>query len=300
MSAEDFGPFGNVLEGRSINNGLIDANYKFTGKERDTETGTDDFGARSYDSRIWRWTVCDPLKEKYPGISPYIYAVDNPTTLVDYNGKDFGFYVDHDKRTIKIRANYYVENGDDDLMKDVSQSLTEWNSMTGTYTDANGNEYTISFDLQAKGSMNPDLSAALDEVGNIVTKESDQKFAVDCEKYDKNQNKPEDVGGLTLNSKIIRIPNGRGNINTLAHEIGHTLTLGEYESGGVMSYPHSWSTMSPVQPSNAEMVTIKGLGQLREGESGNHIIINANNNLEGFQHSWFHRIFTSNIDMRKR
>jgi len=34
-------------------------NYKFEGKERDTETNNDDFGARYYASRLGRWLSAD-------------------------------------------------------------------------------------------------------------------------------------------------------------------------------------------------------------------------------------------------
>ena len=35
--------------------------YKFTGKERDTETNYDFFGARYHDSDLGRWLTPDPL-----------------------------------------------------------------------------------------------------------------------------------------------------------------------------------------------------------------------------------------------
>ncbi|MBQ6709862.1 MAG: hypothetical protein IJN26_04080 [Bacteroidales bacterium] len=34
-----------------------------------------------------RWTTPDPLAEKYPGISPYVYCNDNPVNLVDPDGE---------------------------------------------------------------------------------------------------------------------------------------------------------------------------------------------------------------------
>ena len=46
----DFYPFG----GERIVTNTCTQNYKFEGKERDTETGNDDFGARYYTSRLGR------------------------------------------------------------------------------------------------------------------------------------------------------------------------------------------------------------------------------------------------------
>ena len=44
-------------------------------------------GARYYDSDIGRWTSVDPLAEKYPGFSPYAYALDNPLKYFDLDGR---------------------------------------------------------------------------------------------------------------------------------------------------------------------------------------------------------------------
>ena len=64
-----------------------DERYKFTGKERDAETGYDFFGARFY----WQagtWLSVDPLAGDYPQISPYAYCAWNPIKYVDPDGWD--------------------------------------------------------------------------------------------------------------------------------------------------------------------------------------------------------------------
>jgi RHS repeat-associated protein len=59
--------------------------YRYTGKERDTETGFTYHGARYYAPWIGRWTSCDPL-----GLAgnPFSYASNSPVRLVDHNGLD--------------------------------------------------------------------------------------------------------------------------------------------------------------------------------------------------------------------
>lgn len=64
-----------------------DERYKFTGKERDSETGYDYFGARYYAPLLLHWTTVDPLADKYPGISPYAYCNWNPIKFVDPDGR---------------------------------------------------------------------------------------------------------------------------------------------------------------------------------------------------------------------
>ena len=63
--------------------------YRFSGKEEQSFAGVpwQDFGARMYDPDLARWTTPDPLAEKYPGISPYVYCNSNPVNYVDPDGR---------------------------------------------------------------------------------------------------------------------------------------------------------------------------------------------------------------------
>jgi RHS repeat-associated protein len=83
----DYDPFGLTMPSRSYLSGAA-AKEGFTGKERDSESGLDYFGARYYMSAIGRWTSVDPLAEEFPEWSPYSYAFDNPVRFVDPNGAD--------------------------------------------------------------------------------------------------------------------------------------------------------------------------------------------------------------------
>ncbi|MTI23422.1 RHS repeat domain-containing protein, partial [Fulvivirga kasyanovii] len=60
-----------------------------TGKERidDLDLGWDDFGARMYMPDIGRWTVVDPMAEKYTALTPYNYTFNNPVNILDVNGE---------------------------------------------------------------------------------------------------------------------------------------------------------------------------------------------------------------------
>jgi RHS repeat-associated protein len=90
----DFYPYG--TESNVIN--TCPQNYKFTGKERDTETGNDDFDARYYSSVYGRFLSAD--WSEVPAPVPYakltnpqtlnLYAIvrDNPETYADLDGHD--------------------------------------------------------------------------------------------------------------------------------------------------------------------------------------------------------------------
>lgn len=59
---------------------------KFSGKERDDKTGFDYFGARYYMPGIGRFLSTDRFADKYPSLTPYQYAANEPVRLIDVNG----------------------------------------------------------------------------------------------------------------------------------------------------------------------------------------------------------------------
>ncbi|MGA2299530.1 MAG: RHS repeat-associated core domain-containing protein [Candidatus Acidiferrum sp.] len=68
--------------------------YKFTGKERDSESGLDDFGDRYYSSPMGRFTSVDPIWVKIDRLvdpqrlNLYAYGRNNPLLFVDPDGRD--------------------------------------------------------------------------------------------------------------------------------------------------------------------------------------------------------------------
>lgn len=71
-------------------NGAKDYRFGFSGKEKDDQVKGDgnslDFGARIYDSRLGRWLSVDPLSNKYPYVSPCVFALNNPIAFIDPDG----------------------------------------------------------------------------------------------------------------------------------------------------------------------------------------------------------------------
>ena len=88
----DFYPFG----GERVVTNTCSQNYKFEGKERDTETNNDDFGARYYSSQYGRWLSADwssvPAPVPYANLSNpqtlnlYAMVSDNPESFADLDG----------------------------------------------------------------------------------------------------------------------------------------------------------------------------------------------------------------------
>ena len=92
LERNDYSGFGKRLASSVTSPAAEIANrYRFSGKEEQAFAGLawQDFGARMYDPDLARWTAPDPLADKYPGISPYVYCNDNPLRYVDVDGMDW-------------------------------------------------------------------------------------------------------------------------------------------------------------------------------------------------------------------
>src|SRR5262249_7143884 len=94
----DFYPYGGE---RTVINSCTQNVYKFEGKERDTETGNDDFGARYYSNRFGRWLSADwssvPVPVPYANLTNpqtlnlYAMVADDPESFADLDGHLLNF-----------------------------------------------------------------------------------------------------------------------------------------------------------------------------------------------------------------
>jgi len=86
----DFYPFG----GERVYTNTCSLNYKFTGKERDSESGLDNFGARYNSSQYGRFMTADPKQFSAMTIAnpqkwdQYPYVLNNPLAFVDPDGQE--------------------------------------------------------------------------------------------------------------------------------------------------------------------------------------------------------------------
>jgi RHS repeat-associated protein len=81
----DFYPFGRANE--FVN--TSDPVHKFTGKERDSESNLDNFGARYFTSQVGRFMSPDRfggLTSDPQSLNRYAYVVNNPVTFIDPSG----------------------------------------------------------------------------------------------------------------------------------------------------------------------------------------------------------------------
>ena len=103
-------PFGGDYIDQQDPNTDYSERFRFTGKERDAETGYDYFGARYYSSSLGIWLSVDPMSDKYPSLSPYVYCADNPMRLVDLEGCKWDsaaiIFVEKYKEEVNLRIGY--------------------------------------------------------------------------------------------------------------------------------------------------------------------------------------------------
>ena len=122
--------------------------YKFGGKELLTANGLNeyDFGARRYFQAVPHFTSVDPLSEKRPDLSPYLYCGNDPINAIDPTGKDI-WTLDNMGRIIDSQS---FDAFDMVLVFDQNKNLKDsWKGKYGSITnqssrkDKDGNDYAF-------------------------------------------------------------------------------------------------------------------------------------------------------------
>ena len=145
-------PFG-ALFGESA--GSSRQRYKYNGKELERLLALDwyDYGARWYDPVLARWHTVDPLAEKYPDISPYVYCHDNPVNKIDPNGMDdyrmnaYGF-ISFSKKTDDNFDRLFAVNNSNIKIKDKSflkSFMKQRNNSDGDFSLTSNSDLAASF-----------------------------------------------------------------------------------------------------------------------------------------------------------
>jgi RHS repeat-associated protein len=86
ISYEEYTPYGSSSHRAVHSLGFALKRYRYTGKERDDETGLYYFGARYYACWLARWVSCDPA-DTVDGPNLYPYSRNNPVNFLDPDGR---------------------------------------------------------------------------------------------------------------------------------------------------------------------------------------------------------------------
>ncbi len=129
ISYEEYSPYGDTTYQAVRSTTETPKRYRFTGKERDEESGFYYHSARYYAPWLGRWSACDP-KLLIDGVNLYRYARCNPVRLVDPSGTqpqstapadttnpmNFSSYNDYraanpDQPEVSVRQVWYAAHG---------------------------------------------------------------------------------------------------------------------------------------------------------------------------------------------
>jgi RHS repeat-associated protein len=232
---DDYYPFGLQMPTRNQNSANPNDDTKFTGYELEQQGDLEIYyaGARMYDPVIGRFTSQDRFKDKYPSMSPYQYAANNPLYFIDVNGDSLD--VSHlDKKT-------------QEWLTGQLQTLT---GLTLTVND-NGmliynEDAGVNTDGTSKTARNDLMSAIGNEsVWKVKTHEGstpsrihrrDRVISLNLEDIQFNEENSIGVSSLT-----------RGIGMTLIHELNHTPLV---PSGGTADDGGSWQKGGTVNHMN--------------------------------------------------
>jgi RHS repeat-associated protein len=134
ITYEEYYPYGNTAYQAVVNSIEVSLKrYRYTGKERDQESGLYYYGARYYAAWLGRWVSCDPLLLT-DGANFYQYTRDNPIILIDISGTKSSIYGDK-----KINKENHEDSINDNFWKDNPNITFDKESKLFFYTDPNTN-----------------------------------------------------------------------------------------------------------------------------------------------------------------
>ena len=140
---------------------ILNWTYTFSAKERDSETGLSYFGSRYYSSDLSIWLSVDPMSDKYPSLSPYVYCADNPVKLVDPNGEEVtspdGWIVNNTNKTL-----IWVNNMGGDMCQYVGGVVTSFKSRSDFINEYASNGYQIIIEDNTKPGLSTGTSLSQD------------------------------------------------------------------------------------------------------------------------------------------
>jgi RHS repeat-associated protein len=147
------------------------SHYRFTGKERDTESGLDYFGARYYASTMGRFMTPDPsgLTFENPynpqSLNLYSYALNNPLVNTDPSGMecvwDDGSFDSADDKDTGSAEQCSGQGGtwvDPSLFENATLSTGQWNSNYGDWSSSSNSG------LQGWATPSADLNAGPNDI----------------------------------------------------------------------------------------------------------------------------------------
>jgi len=172
--------------------------HKYNDKEFVEMHGYDtyDYGARGYHPASGRFMTVDPLAEKYPNVSPYVYCLNNPVKFVDPDGKAvflFATRLPMENGPMKsvispATHTFIVVSGNDNVNHYYAYGGE--NGMNGKLMKAEYQQDIQVYSDYAEGMTNPNLKAAIvmPIPEGMTSEQFDQKVISTAESFGNNPN----------------------------------------------------------------------------------------------------------------
>jgi len=180
ITANDYYSGGMQMPGRSFAVPNNNYRYGFNGKEKDPSitSGDYDFGARIYDGRIGRWLSIDPLQKKYPDLTPYNFAANNPILFIDPDGKIIRIYY-ADNKYIDYTPGMTLPKGLPAYVSQVAAAITYnmntekgtqiWSQLADSKAVLVIRQYRVTLDNQGAGiEFTPKLGQKTDKGEDLI------------------------------------------------------------------------------------------------------------------------------------
>ena len=255
------------------------ARFTFSAKEKDAETGFSYFGSRYYNSDLSIWLSVDPMSDKYPSLSPYVYCANNPVKLVDPNGEEIEVSINDNGTytvvggTLNSDRNIYIvkdgkRTGDilGQTMTDYSFFSEEGNVVEGAIinpADNSGQEF-----LDGLKSNNPSLITYMFNAAH--GKKYDFKVQGGADNKNVNRGMPINVDGKTVFASARDVGNYAAGYVSGRKGLSWTVTrLGfdGYQTGIKNAIKGNWITESNVSQSAQKLGFNAGVKQYNKDKT---------------------------------
>jgi RHS repeat-associated protein len=185
VQMDDYYPFGLTFNSYRREDSTPNLSL-YNSKEMQDELnlGWMDYGARMYMPDIGRWNSKDLLAEKFVGLSPYVFALNNPVRFTDLDGMDpeDNTITDDALKKLNVKTGYGIEvsrkDGSATITK-TTHSIQKANSKSSSFAvtqtifniNANGevekvSQSITSYDASVDAEGNVQVSDGVDQTNN--------------------------------------------------------------------------------------------------------------------------------------
>ncbi|MEP7269437.1 MAG: RHS repeat-associated core domain-containing protein, partial [Saprospiraceae bacterium] len=222
------------------------------GKELNNDHGIGlyDYGARWYDPSIGRFPSVDPIISKFPYLTPYNYASNDPVGKIDLWGLQGVQFTEVQKgKTVRaVEADVYIGVGEKGFTNKEAASISK--TLNTAYdTKIDGQKVDFRFNVKTfEANKKSDFDAKANQINKSSKIETaDGKASITGVVIGKGELKDRNQGGTIENKVTIR--NDVYDLkHTVTHEVGHFMLLGsanqpqsklQHENAGGIFYPGS-------------------------------------------------------------